>query len=86
MKDYARVRSHILLGCVASLLLLCRCHVDAASLAFVIDTTGSMGDDISQVQSSASDILKAATSNPDHEYSNFVLVPFNDPGTKPPKY
>lgn len=52
--------------------------VDGKSLTFVIDTTGSMRNDIAGVKAQVSTILAAAAGNP--EFTEFVLVPFNDPG------
>ena len=51
--------------------------VDGKSLTLVIDTTGSMGNDIAAVKLQAASITSAAASNPD--FANFVFVPFNDP-------
>ena len=49
------------------------------SLAFVIDTTGSMSEEIEAVKEAAIDIT-----NTNRETcfaaSNYVVVPFNDPG------
>nr|XP_043898266.1 von Willebrand factor A domain-containing protein 7-like isoform X1 [Solea senegalensis] len=51
-------------------------------LCFVIDTTGSMGNDISTVRTITAAIIdsKAGT---DDEPSDYVLVPFNDPDYGP---
>lgn len=45
-------------------------------LCFVIDTTGSMGDDIAEVQRVTSYI----TDTMRDIVSEYILVPFNDPG------
>lgn len=46
-------------------------------LCFVIDTTSSMSDDIDEVRRITSSIIdsNAGTTN-----SEYILVPFNDPG------
>lgn len=54
-------------------------RIDGRSLAAVIDTTGSMTDDIAQVKSSANAILTTALSSTSSGITNFVLVPFRDP-------
>ena len=48
-----------------------------ASLSFAIDTTGSMSDDIQQVYDAVGRIVDSRSVQP----SEFVLAPFNDPGT-----
>lgn len=56
------------------------CYQASFSLVFVIDDTGSMGDDIRQVLTQAVDIVnKGDFSNP---LANYILVTFNDPGNK----
>ena len=52
------------------------------SLAFAIDTTGSMGTVIAGVRSEAISIVNSRLST-DEEPSKYVLVPFNDPGVGP---
>ncbi|KAI4895400.1 hypothetical protein NFI96_022023, partial [Prochilodus magdalenae] len=54
----------------------------ASVLCFVIDTTGSMSDDIAEVRRVTSSIIdsKAGTARQNSEY---ILVPFNDPGFGP---
>jgi hypothetical protein len=52
------------------------------TLAFVIDTTGSMSDIIFSVQSQSIALVNARIGTPD-EPSNYVISPFNDPGTGP---
>ncbi|RVE63983.1 hypothetical protein OJAV_G00141740 [Oryzias javanicus] len=47
------------------------------ALCFVVDTTGSMGDDIAAVQSLTSDIIENKVGKED-EPSLYILVPFND--------
>lgn len=63
---------------------LMRISHSAASLCFVIDTTGSMGDDISVVRETTSMIIDSKRGTPD-EPSAYFLVPFNDPGPVPPQ-
>lgn len=48
-------------------------------LCFVIDTTGSMGDDIATVRTVTSAIINKKVGTED-EPSVYILVPFNDPG------
>uniref|UniRef100_UPI00358EEC44 von Willebrand factor A domain-containing protein 7-like n=1 Tax=Myxine glutinosa TaxID=7769 RepID=UPI00358EEC44 len=52
------------------------------SLTFVIDDTGSMGDDIEAVKSTCFDILDRFKNSQDAPF-NYILVPFNDPGVGP---
>ena len=58
---------------------------EAASIAYVIDTTGSMGEELPEIQATIPQIRASL-----QEYVNsfsgnirvqFILVPFNDPGT-----
>lgn len=50
-----------------------------SSLCFVVDTTGSMGDEIDSVRRVTQTLTdkRTASANPP---SDFVLAPFNDPG------
>lgn len=48
-------------------------------LCFVIDTTGSMSDDIAQARKIVHDIIDNKKGTQD-EPSEYILVPFNDPG------
>lgn len=48
-------------------------------LCFVIDTTGSMSDDIAEVQRVSSDIIDRKRGT-EQEPSAYILVPFSDPG------
>ena len=61
-------------------------HVDIlegqATLAFVFDTTGSMGDDLVEAKYGASKILHLTLSLANRPLYNYILVPFNDPGKK----
>lgn len=52
------------------------------TLAFVIDTTGSMGDILSSVESSSIALVSDRLGTPD-EPSSYVVSLFNDPGTGP---
>ncbi|XP_030589549.1 von Willebrand factor A domain-containing protein 7-like [Archocentrus centrarchus] len=51
-------------------------------LCFVIDTTGSMGDDIAEVKRVSSDIINRRRGT-EQEPSAYILVPFNDPDFGP---
>lgn len=53
---------------------------DAVSLAFVFDSTGSMYRDLEQLKRGAAAILAAMLARPDKPISDYVFVPFNDPG------
>uniref|UniRef100_W5L3X1 von Willebrand factor A domain containing 11 n=1 Tax=Astyanax mexicanus TaxID=7994 RepID=W5L3X1_ASTMX len=52
-------------------------------VCFVIDTTGSMRDDIAQVRKLTADIINNNVGTPD-EPSLYILVEFNDPDVKAP--
>ncbi|RVE63985.1 hypothetical protein OJAV_G00141760 [Oryzias javanicus] len=52
------------------------------ALCFVVDTTGSMGDDIAAVQNVTSTIIDNKVGTED-EPSLYILVPFNDPDFGP---
>lgn len=47
----------------------------------MIDTTGSMGDDIAQAREVINEIIDSKKGTQD-EPSDYILVPFNDPGKK----
>lgn len=49
-------------------------------LCFVIDTTGSMSDDIAEAKRVSFDIIDRKRGT-QQEPSAYILVPFNDPGT-----
>lgn len=49
-------------------------------MCFVIDTTGSMHDDIVEARKVVRDIIDSKKGTQD-EPSEYILVPFNDPGT-----
>lgn len=49
-----------------------------ASFAFVIDDTGSMGNNIAQVQDACVDIITEVLDSP-NEPIDYILVTFNDP-------
>ncbi|XP_041640427.1 von Willebrand factor A domain-containing protein 7 isoform X2 [Cheilinus undulatus] len=51
-------------------------------LCFVIDTTGSMNDDIAEAKRISFDIIDSKRGTP-QEPSAYILVPFNDPGFGP---
>ena len=51
----------------------------ASVVCFVVDTTGSMGDDIAEVQRIINKLIDKAKGTQD-EPSEYILVPFNDPG------
>lgn len=48
-------------------------------VCFVIDTTGSMSDDITEARKVVHDIIDSKKGTQD-EPSEYILVPFNDPG------
>jgi len=52
------------------------------ALCFVIDTTESMSDDIEAVVAVTALLVNSKVGTPD-EPSVYILVPFNDPSTKP---
>lgn len=49
-------------------------------LAFVIDTTGSMSDDIEEAKRVSFSIIDSRRGTSE-EPSEYILVPFNDPGS-----
>lgn len=51
----------------------------ASSLSFVLDTTGSMGEEIQAAKSQARHIAEQRRGGP-AEPAHYVLVPFHDPG------
>ncbi|XP_077777251.1 von Willebrand factor A domain-containing protein 7-like isoform X1 [Podarcis muralis] len=56
--------------------------LEGYSLTFVIDTTGSMSNDIKQAQTTCIELIRKYSSSPDAPF-NYILVPFNDPGVGP---
>lgn len=54
----------------------------ASSLSFVLDTTGSMGEEINAAKIQARHIVEQRRGSP-MEPSHYVLVPFHDPGFGP---
>lgn len=52
----------------------------AVSLAFVLDVTGSMHDDLAQVAEGLKRILNLTLDREDARIYRYVLVPFHDPG------
>ncbi|XP_015746191.1 von Willebrand factor A domain-containing protein 7-like [Python bivittatus] len=57
-------------------------NLDGYSLTFVIDTTGSMTEDIHQVKINCIQLLRNYSGSPDAPF-NYILVPFNDPRVGP---
>ncbi|XP_070789503.1 von Willebrand factor A domain-containing protein 7-like [Pituophis catenifer annectens] len=57
-------------------------NLDGYSLTFVVDTTGSMSDDINQVKIKCIELLRTYSGSPDKPF-NYILVPFNDPDVGP---
>ncbi|KRY66518.1 Hemicentin-1 [Trichinella pseudospiralis] len=55
-----------------------------SSLTFVIDTTGSMYDDLQQVREGYERIFDTVAEQKDRLIYNYVLVPFHDPEVKSP--
>lgn len=51
-------------------------------VCFVIDTTGSMSDDIDEARSVVYEIIDSKKGTQD-EPSEYILVPFNDPCKNP---
>lgn len=51
-------------------------------LCFVIDTTGSMSDDIDEARAVVYEIIDSKKGTQD-EPSEYILVPFNDPSMCP---
>nr|XP_025846254.1 von Willebrand factor A domain-containing protein 7 isoform X2 [Vulpes vulpes] len=54
----------------------------ASSLSFVLDTTGSMGEEISAAKIQARHIVEQRRGSP-MEPAHYILVPFHDPGFGP---
>ncbi|XP_054634996.1 von Willebrand factor A domain-containing protein 7 [Dunckerocampus dactyliophorus] len=54
----------------------------SSALCFVIDTTGSMSDDIAEAKRVSFDIIDSKRGT-EQEPSAYILVPFNDPGFGP---
>lgn len=54
----------------------------SAVLCFVIDTTGSMADDIAEAKRVANNIIDSKKGTVD-EPSEYILVQFNDPSKDP---
>ncbi|XP_006215403.1 von Willebrand factor A domain-containing protein 7 isoform X2 [Vicugna pacos] len=54
----------------------------ASSLSFVLDTTGSMGEEINAAKIQARHIVEQRLGSP-MEPSHYILVPFHDPGFGP---
>ena len=53
--------------------------VRSAVVCFVIDTTGSMSDDITEARAVVNEMIDSKKGTQD-EPSEYILVPFNDPG------
>ncbi|XP_066469209.1 von Willebrand factor A domain-containing protein 7-like [Tiliqua scincoides] len=56
--------------------------LEGYSLTFVIDTTGSMSDDIAHVKTTCIKLLREYHGSSDAPF-NYILVPFNDPEVGP---
>ena len=54
------------------------------ALVFVVDTTESMSDDLPAVKAATETLVTTQEGTPD-EPSVYILVPFGDPGRKPPE-
>ncbi|VDK36360.1 unnamed protein product [Gongylonema pulchrum] len=54
-----------------------------SSLTFVFDTTGSMNDDLIQVQDGARKILDTVLTQREKLIYNYIYVPFHDPRVGP---
>ncbi|CAC5403753.1 unnamed protein product [Mytilus coruscus] len=57
------------------------CFGPSQSIVFVIDTTGSMADDIRAVRTAALELVAKTIITPSYHPFNYILVKFNDPGT-----
>lgn len=55
-------------------------QIEKVSLTFVIDDTGSMGDDIDQVKYGTNLVFDTVLNTNSSQIENFILVTFNDPG------
>ncbi|TNN54197.1 von Willebrand factor A domain-containing protein 7 [Liparis tanakae] len=78
---------HTLQLCTVMLLCLSCSHrlmglSQSSALCFVIDTTGSMSDDIAEAKRVSFDIIDSKRGT-EQEPSVYILVPFNDPGFGP---
>lgn len=67
------------LPCVSGLLPRLLDISPASSLSFVLDTTGSMGEEINAAKIQARHIVEQRRGSP-KEPVHYVLVPFHDPG------
>lgn len=56
-------------------------RVEKKSLLIVFDGTNSMGDDLEQMRSAASDIVNNLSNKTNQPIKNYVLSVFRDPGT-----
>jgi hypothetical protein len=68
------------LYCVSGLLPRLLDITPASSLSFVLDTTGSMGEEINAAKIQARHIAEQRRGSP-MEPVHYVLVPFHDPGS-----
>ncbi|KAF7236093.1 von Willebrand factor A domain-containing protein 7 [Varanus komodoensis] len=57
-------------------------NLEGYSLTFVIDTTGSMSEEIQQVKTTCIKMLQNYFGSPDAPF-NYIVVPFNDPAVGP---
>lgn len=67
------------LHCISGLLPRLLDITPASSLSFVLDTTGSMGEEINAAKIQARHIVEQRRGGP-MEPTHYVLVPFHDPG------
>lgn len=71
---------HVGINCPLRLILRRMVGIGRSSVVcFVIDTTGSMGDDIAEAREVINEIIDSKKGTQD-EPSEYILVPFNDPG------
>uniref|UniRef100_A0A0R3RPN4 Hemicentin-1-like n=1 Tax=Elaeophora elaphi TaxID=1147741 RepID=A0A0R3RPN4_9BILA len=85
----------LILGIIVRLLFFCQRNISVqgihekaappgtSSLTFVFDTTGSMNDDLIQVQDGAKKILDTVLKQREKLIYNYIYVPFHDPRVGP---
>lgn len=69
-----------MLHCISGLLPRLLDITPASSLSFVLDTTGSMGEEINAAKIQARHIMEQRQGSP-MEPVHYILVPFHDPGS-----